>query len=186
MPQDLVIAALIVIALLGAWLIVEFNRLVRDRNLMLEAWSGIDVQLKRRHNLVPNLVEAVRGYSAHERGVLEDVTRARSQSAGAASIADREEGENSLSQGLKSLLAVAEAYPDLKADKAYLELQGQLVEVEDQIQYARRYYNGTVRNYNTRTESFPGNLVAAIFRFSRAPFFQVETATDREAPKVET
>ena len=179
------IALVVFLLLMCAVLVVLFNRLVRDKNLMQEAWSGIDVQLKRRHNLIPGLVEVVEGYSAHEKNVLERVTRARSESINAKQPKDRETSENVLSQTLKTLFAVAEAYPDLKADRAYLELQNQLTEVEDQIQLARRYYNGTVRNYNIRVESFPSNLVARVLGFGTAEFFQLETATEREVPEVE-
>jgi len=171
--------------LVGLWTIIAFNRLVRDRNLMQEAWSGIDVQLKRRHSLVPNLVAVVEGYSAHERGTLEQVTWARAVSLEAYDRSERESSENALSEGLRGLLAVAEAYPDLKADRTFGELHRQLVEVEDQLQYARRYYNAAARDYNTRAESFPANIVARVFGFTRAAFFEVETATERQAPKVE-
>jgi len=186
MPPEIVVPTAIVILLVVLWLVVAFNRLVRDKNLVQEAWSDVDVQLKLRHNLVPNLVEVVKGYSGYERSVLEGVTRTRTESMGAKSLKDRETSENALSQNLKSLIAVAEAYPDLKANQTFLELQKQLPEVEDHIQMARRYYNGTVRNYNIRVESFPSNLVAGLFAFGRADFFQIETATDREAPKVAT
>ena len=166
----------------GLWVVLAFNRLVRMRNLLKEGWSGVDVQLKRRHDLVPNLVETVRGYSRHEMKTLENVASFR---AGAA--ADRrqtQDRENELTDGLKQLFALAESYPDLKADRSFLDLQKQLVEIEDQLQMARRYYNGTVRNYNILTETFPGNLVAAIFGFRPEEFFQIVTTSEREAPKV--
>ena len=183
MGTALVIACAVVVAV-GVWGIVVYNLLVRHRNLVQEAWSGIDVQLRRRANLIPNLVETVKAYSAHERKTLEEVTRMRGQATRAEGVRDRESSENALSQALKSLFAIVEAYPDLKADQTFLDLQGQLVEVEDQIQYARRYYNGTVRDYNIRVESFPNNLIAGTFRFKREAFFQLETATEREAPEV--
>jgi len=167
------------------WGMITFNALVRHRNLVQEAWSGIDVQLKRRANLVPNLVETVKGYSAHERRALEDVTSARAQAEGAGVVREREAGENALSQALARLVALAEAYPNLKADKTFLSLHGELIEVEDQIQYARRYYNGTVRDYNIRAEIFPNNIVAGAFGFKRSEFFELELATERKAPKVE-
>jgi LemA protein len=185
MPAPVVIAVLVALGLLAIWLIVSYNLLVRDRNLMQEAWSGIDVQLKRRHDLVPNIVELVEGYSSHERRLFEEVTRARAASMQAHGVKDIEAGENLLSQRLRTLFAVAENYPDLKADQTYLALQGQLVEVEDQIQMARRYYNGTVRNYDIRVESFPSNIAAGLFGFRRAEYFQIETATERSAPEVE-
>ncbi|MHC4481465.1 MAG: LemA family protein [Planctomycetota bacterium] len=185
MSGYLAIAGPILLGLIVLWAVVAFNRLVRDRNLMEEAWSGIDVQLKRRHDLVPSIVEVVQSYSAHERGLLEQVTRARSESRRADDIKQREATENVLSERLKTLFAVAEDYPDLKADSSYLALQRQLVEVEDQIQMARRYYNGRVRNYDIRVESFPGNIAASLFGFRRAEFFQIETATERRAPELE-
>jgi len=165
------------------WL--SFNRLVKRRNIVQEAWSGIDVQLRRRHNLIPNLVSVVEGYSIHERGVLEQVARLRAETDRARNLRAKQDGENALSQTLKSIIAVAEAYPELKADRRYHDLQRQLVEVEDQIQMARRYYNGAVREYNICVESFPGNLVARLFGFGREEFFQVVSATERAVPMVE-
>jgi LemA protein len=179
------IALGVVIGLVGLWGVLTYNSLVRDRNLMQEAWSGIDVQLKRRHDLVPNIVEVVRGYGRHERTVLEEVTQARARSVEARDLPDRQASENTLTDRLRSLLAVVEAYPDLKADRAFLNLQRQLVEVEDQIQMARRYYNGAVRNYNIRIQSAPALVIAAFFGFRPAEFFQVGTATERLVPKVE-
>ena len=170
------IAAAIVIAL-------AFNRLVRHRNLVREAWSGIDVQLKRRHDLVPSLVESVRGHATFERGVLEDVTRLRG---GAPASRALQDGENALSAQLRGLLAVVEAYPQLRAGESFLELQKRLAEVENHLQMARRYYNGTVRDYNTVVESFPSNLVAGAFDFTLADFFQVESALERAVPEVRT
>lgn len=162
-----------------------FNRLVRLGNLVREAWSGIDVQLERRHDLVPNLVEAVRSYATFERGVLEDVTRLRAESRPDRPSVELQDRENALTGRLKSVLAVAEAYPQLMANRSFLALQDQLVEIEDQLQMARRYYNGTVRDYNTAAEQFPSNLVARAFGFVGRPFFQIETATQRQVPNVE-
>ena len=170
-------------AALGLWTAVAFNRLVRERNLMREGWSGIDVQLKRRRNLVPNLVETVKGYGGHERQTLTEVTALRAEAPG--DVRGTQDQENALTDQLKHLFAVAEAYPELKADRNYRQLQDLLAEIEDQIQMARRYYNGAVRNYNIRVEAFPSNAVARLFGFRQADFFQVETATDRAAPKVE-
>ena len=167
------------------WGAITFNVLVRHRNLVREAWSGIDVQLKRRANLIPNLVETVKGYSAHERRTLEEVTHARTAAESAGAVREREAGENALTQALKRLVALSEAYPDLKADQTFLSLHQELIEVEDHVQYARRYYNGTVRDYNIRVESFPSNMVAGVFGFAREEFFELETATERGAPKVE-
>ena len=181
------LVAVVAVAAVGllVWLVVSFNRLVRERNLVAEGWSGIDVQLKRRHNLIPALVEVVKGYSRHERKLLTDIAELRSRSLSAERLKDREESENALTDQLKGLFALAEAYPQLKADRQFLRLAEQLSAIEDQLQMARRYYNGAVRNYNIRVESFPSNLVAGLFGFKRAEFFQVETATERAAPKVE-
>ena len=179
-----VIGELAVVGLL-AWLVWSFNRLVRARNLMREGWSGIDVQLKRRHNLIPGLVECVRGYSAHEKGVLEEVTRLRGRAEDESDRRTAAHTENALTDQLKQLFALAESYPDLKADRSYRQLMDQLSEIEDQIQYSRRYYNGAVRDYNIRVESFPGNIVAGLFGFKPAPFFEIEIATERQVPKVD-
>ena len=170
------------IAVLAA-VALSFNRLVRHRNLVREAWSGIDVQLKRRHDLVPALVECVRGHAKFERGVLEDVTRLR---ADAPASRAQQDGENALSTQIRGLLAVVEAYPELRAGQSFLELQQRLTEVENHLQMARRYYNGTVRDYNTVAESFPSNLVAHAFGFAPEVFFQVESASEREVPEVRT
>lgn len=178
MISALAFGALVV--LLG-WVAVAFNRLVRHRNLVREAWSGIDVQLKRRHDLVPSLVESVRGHAAFERGVLEDVTRLRAGQPASRALQD---GENALTSQLRGLLAVAEAYPQLRAGESFLTLQRQLAEVENHLQMARRYYNGTVRDYNTAVESFPSNLVAGVFGFALLEFFQVESAVERAVPEV--
>ncbi|HOW42219.1 MAG TPA: LemA family protein [Candidatus Omnitrophota bacterium] len=167
--------------LLGA---VLYNHLVRDRMLVREAWSGIDVQLKRRHDLIPNIVESVKGYMGFEQKVLEDVTRLRSQLDTVVDQNDKARMENSLSRGLKSIFALAENYPDLKANKSFLELQNTLIAVEDELQLARRYYNGTVRNYNIMVESFPSAIVAMLFHFPPAAFFEIEYATERKTPDV--
>jgi LemA protein len=177
------VALVVLVALLG-WCLYAFNRLVRLANLLREAWSGIDVQLKRRHDLVPSLVDVVKAHAGFERGVLEEITRLRSTSPAARATADLQDSENALTSRLKSVLAVAEAYPELRASRSYLDLQTQLVEVEDQLQMARRYYNGTVRDYNIAAESFPSNLIAGVCRFSLESFFQVDSATERQVPKV--
>jgi len=172
--------AAVAAAVLAAW---AYNLLVRDRNLVREGWSGVDVQLKRRHDLIPNLVEAVRAYASHERATLEAVAALRVAEEGADPMS-REEGERRVTEGLKRLFAVAEAYPDLKASADFLDLQKRLADVEDQLQMARRYYNGAVRIYNIRVESFPSNLVAGLAGFRPGDFFEVESATEREAPRV--
>jgi LemA protein len=178
------IAVIVVVSVL--WFVATYNCLVRLRNLVQEAWSGIDVQLKRRHSLIPRLVDVVRGYSEHERGVLEEVARARAESAAAGGVKDAETAENVLTGHLKRLFAVVEANPDLRANVNFLDLQKQLAEVEEQIQFARRYYNGAARDLNIRIESFPSMLVARLFGFQRAEFFQIETATERQPPEVKT
>jgi LemA protein len=181
----MLILLLILIALVLAALIFLFNRLVRSKNLVKEGWSGIDVQLRRRYNLIPNLVETVKGYAKHEKGVLEEVVKLRSQCIDAKKMGEQAQAENALTQALKGLFALAEAYPDLKANQNFLDLQKHLTEIEDQIQLARRYYNGTVRNFNIQIESFPSNLVAQIFNFKQAEFFEIEVATQREVPQVD-
>ena len=180
MTGALAIGAIAVLALAGA---LAFNRLVRHRNLVREAWSGIDVQLKRRHDLVPNLVESVRGHATFERTVLEEVTRLRGAPRASRALQD---GENALATQLRGLLAVAEAYPQLRAGESFLGLQQRLTEVENQLQMARRYYNGAVRDYNIVVESFPSNLVARAFGFTLEEFFQVESALERAVPEVRT
>ena len=176
----------VILAALVLWLVVTYNRFIRWKNLMREAWSGIDVQLKRRYDLVPNLVETVRGYSEYERRILNEVTESRSECLKTGDIRGKMVAENHLSQALKTLFAVVENYPDLKADQQYLDLQQNLVEIEDQIQLARRYYNGTVRNFNILVESFPSLLIATLVGFKLADYFEIETATERQAPQVQT
>jgi len=170
MVTPLAFAALLVLL---AWTAFAFNRLVRHANLVREAWSGIDVQLARRHDLVPNLVEVVRSYASFEKQLLVDLTRLRAAGRATQALQD---GENALSTQLRSVLALAEAYPQLLANQNFLRLQEQLSEIENHLQMARRYYNGTVRDYNTAAESFPSNLVASLFGFSLESFFQVESA----------
>jgi LemA protein len=164
-----VAAGLVLLAV--AW---YFNALVRHRNRTREGFSGIDVQLRRRHDLVPNIVRTVEAYAKHERETLEEVVQARTGAADAQALPDRERREKGLAGALDKLLVLVEAYPDLKADASFRKLHGDLVEVEDNLQYARRYYNATVRDYNTRLEQFPGNLVAGLFAFRPAEFFQHE------------
>lgn len=165
-------------------MVFTYNLFVRDKNLIKEAWSGIDVQLKRRHNLVPNLVESVKGYSQHEKNLLEEITRKRSEATRVESIKEKAPAESDLSGVLKNLFIVAENYPDLKASQNFLDLQNQLVEIEDQLQFARRYYNGAVRNYNIRVESFPSNIIAGIFDFKQENFFEITLATEKSIPEV--
>ena len=163
-----------------------YNSLVSGRNHVRESWSGIDTELKRRYDLIPNLVETVRGYAKHEREVLERVTEARTRAvASTGSPASQAQDENALVGALKQLFAVVEGYPDLKASQNFLALQHQLTETEDRIQAARRFYNANVRDYNNRCQMFPTNLMAGVFKFEPAEFFEIESAVQREAPKVD-
>lgn len=175
---------LIIVAVVIIWLIAVYNGLIRLKNRVDEAWSDIDVQLKRRYDLIPNLVNTVKGYAAHEREVFEKVTEARARAMGAGTTADKAQAENMLSNTLKSLFAVAEAYPDLKANQNFLELQRELTDTEDKIQASRRFYNGNVRDFNIKIEVFPNNLIAGMLKFSKREFF--ETAEEQKEPvKVE-
>lgn len=167
---------LTIIAVVGAWVVLAYNRLVRDRTRVQTAWSDIDVQLKRRHDLIPKLVEAVRQYAAFESATLSAVTEMRAS--GGADPAAVGAAENGLSAQVTKLLAVAEAYPDLKANESFLDLQRNLTDVEQHIQYARRYYNGSVRNLNIRVDSFPDSLIARAFGFEAAAFFDYEPAVE--------
>lgn len=177
---------LIVIVAAVAYAIFIYNNLVRNRQLSEEGWSGIDVQLKRRADLIPNMMETVKGYMAHERDTLQAVTAARTavQAAANAGPAERGQAEGLLSGALGRLFAVAESYPDLKANTTFLELQTALQNVEDEIQLARRYYNGSVRNLNVAVQSFPSNIVANMFGFHEAEYFELENPQDRAAPQV--
>lgn len=174
----------IVFAAVAGWAGYTFNRCIRHRNLMREAWSGVDVQLKRRHDLVPRLVDCVKGYKGYEASLLERLTQARNRAQLSRSVAESGEVENGLAKTLQSLLVVAEAYPDLKASETFHKLSADLIEIEDQIQYARRYYNGTVRDFNTLVESFPSGLVARLFGFRVAEFFEIESNIERQAVEV--
>ncbi len=174
-----------VIVLVGFWIIAIFNKLVKNRNLVFEGWSGIDVQLKRRYDLIPNLVETVKGYAGHEKEVLAKVVELRNSAAQAQTASEKAPIENMLTQTLRQLFALAEAYPDLKANQNFLDLQGQLSEIEEQIQFARRYYNGATRDMNILVQSFSSNLIARSFSFTEADYFEIELATERETPKVQ-
>jgi LemA protein len=177
---------LAVLVLVAVALVVSYNRFVSQRNLVAESWRQIDVELHRRHDLIPNLVETVKGYASHERGVFEAVTQARAAAASPGSTpAAQAQQEGVLGQALGRLFAVAEAYPDLKASTNFLELQRQLTETEDRIAAGRRFYNGNVRALNTRVESFPSNIVASTFNFKQAEYFEVEDVAIRSAPTVD-
>lgn len=173
--------------LLVLWLILVYNGLVRSRLRVKEAWSDIDVQLKRRYNLIPNLVEAVKGYMTHEREVLENVTKARAEAINAQGkdTPSQAHAENMLSGALKTLFAVSENYPDLKANQNFLELQNELTDTEDKIQAARRFYNGNVRDFNTKIQVFPSNLVAGPLGFHEEKFFEIENEEEREVVQVD-
>ncbi len=157
-----------------------YNRLVGLRNRTGESWSDIDVQLKRRHDLIPNLVETVKGYATHEREAFENVTKARAAAMGATSMTDKSQAENMLTQSLKSVFAIAEAYPDLKASANFTKLQDELTDTEDKIQAARRFYNGNVRDLNTAIQTFPTNILSSTFGFKSREFFQVENEADKQ------
>jgi len=176
---------LILLIVIAAWLIWTYNRFIRHKNNVREAWSGIDVQLKRRHNLIPNVIEAVKGYMGHEQGTLDSLTRLRTGTDTGESVSRIAQHESNLSRAIGGILAVAEGYPDLKANAGFLDLQQKLHETEEQVQLARRYYNGTVRDWNVLVESFPSNLIAGILRFQLAEFFEIELATERTLPKVD-
>jgi LemA protein len=171
---------LVVAAGLTLFFIVAYNWLVARKNHALEAWSGIDVQLKRRHDLLSKLVDVVKAYASFEDQVLRTVTGLRA--AAGTTVHDRSKTENTVTASLRWLLGLAEAYPDLKANASYLDLQKQISNVEEQIQYARRYFNGTVREFNILVESFPSNLVARMFGFGVMEYFEIELATQRESP----
>ncbi len=168
---------LIILAIVIIWLIATYNGLIRSKNQVDEAYSDIDVQLKRRYDLIPNLVETVKGYMTHEQGTLQKVTEARASAMQVhdnknASMADRENAENMLSNTLKSLFAVSENYPDLKASQNFLQLQDELSDTENKIQASRRFYNGNVRDFNTKIQVFPTNMIAGALKFSKYDFFQ--------------
>ena len=187
MDVALVIAGLALLGLV-VWSAWVFNGLIGLRNRLRAAWSDVDALLKRRSDLIPNLVEAVRGYAAHERRTLENVTAARTTASlaggGPEGAAGRAEGENVLTRRVHQLLAVAEAYPDLRASAGFVELQAALVETEDDIAHARRYYNAVVRDYNIRRETFPNLIVAAALGFAPGAFFELEELAERAAPDV--
>jgi LemA protein len=177
---------LIAIVVFALWIAAVYNGLVRLRNHCRESWSGIDTELKRRYDLIPRLVEVVKGYAQHERQVFERVVQARQAAvASTGAPASQARDENALVGSIKGLLAVAERYPDLKASDQFLALQRELVNTEDRIQAARRFYNANVRDLNTRIEAFPSNLIASLWGFERADYFEIEEAIVREAPRVE-
>lgn len=181
------LAVLGIVAAVVLYGIMIYNKLVKNRQMVNEGWSGIDVQLKRRSNLIPNLLAAVKGYMSHEKSLLEDITkmRANAQKAENADPETRARAEGALSGGLLKLFAVMENYPDLKANQNVMDFQNSLEEIENEIQMSRRYYNGAVRNMNVMVESFPSNLIANYFQFTKSEYFEIEDAAARELPKVE-
>lgn len=170
--------------LIVAWIIFTFNRLVHDRNRTKSAWSDVDVQLKRRYDLIPKLVDVVKGYGSYERDVLENVTKLRAEGEKTQDPKLRGEIEGVVNQHLSSLLIIAEAYPDLKASTIYLDLMKELTNTEDQLQYARRYFNGAILVFNNRIESSPDLFIAKAFHFEKSAFFELENPLDRKAPEV--
>jgi LemA protein len=173
-------AGLIVVFIIGI-----YNKLVRLKNMVEEAWSGIDVQLKKRYSLIPNLVNTIKGYATHEKDVFENVAAMRSAGINAKTVEEQSKAENQITQALGRLFAVAENYPDLKANVNFIDLQNQLSSIEHDIQLARRYYNGTARDKNITVESFPSNIVANMFGFTKSDYFELDDVKERETPTVD-
>ncbi|MFA6198436.1 MAG: LemA family protein [Patescibacteria group bacterium] len=175
---------IVIIFCLVAWLIAVYNGLIRLKNQTDEAWSDIDVQLKRRYDLIPNLIETVKGYATHEREVFEKVTEARTAAMGAQAPADKAQAEDGLSGALKSLFAVAENYPELRASENFAKLQDELSDTENKIQASRRFYNGNVRDFNIQIQRFPNNLMVGSLGFKAREFFEIANEAERAAPQV--
>lgn len=175
---------IILAIVLVLWLILTYNGLIRRRYRVKEAWADIDVQLKRRYDLIPNLIETVKGYAAYEKEAFEKVTQARAQALGAQSVREKEQAENMLSSALKSIFAIAEAYPQLRAVESFVNLQNELADTENKIQAARRFYNGNVMEMNTKIETFPTDLIAGVFGFKKEEFFQLQQEEAKEPVKV--
>ena len=178
------IIILILAVVLAAYLISMYNKLVKLKTLMQEGWSGIDVQLKKRYDLIPNLINTVKGFATHEKEVFENVAAMRSAGINAKTVKEQEQAENQITQALGRLFAVAENYPDLKANTNFVALQSELSQIENDIQMSRRYYNGTVRENNILVDSFPSNIVANLFTFSKGEFFELDNEQERVVPKV--
>ena len=174
-----------IIVVIAGYLVFAYNSLITNKNLTAEGWSGIDVQLRRRADLIPNLIETVKGYAAHEDKLFHDIAELRAKSISGGSIGEQSAVGQAMNAALGKLFAVAEAYPELKADANFRDLQDKLAGIEDQIQMSRRYYNGAVRNFNTMIESFPSNVIANFFHFSKAEFYDIGDAAAREVPKVD-
>jgi LemA protein len=182
----LILVAIVVVlaVVIGLWLMGTYNSLVTLRNQLENAWAQIDVQLKRRYELIPNLVETVKGYAKHERETLEKVIQARNMAISAQGVAQQAQAENMLTGALKSLFALSERYPDLKANQNFLQLQEELTSTENKISFARQFFNDAVMNFNTRLQSFPANMVAGMFGFAKRDFFEVTEEAARSAPQV--
>jgi LemA protein len=177
--MELLYGFILLLVILSGWLILTYNGLIRSRNRVEEAWSDIEVQMKRRYDLIPNIVNAVKGYATHEKSTLENVTKARTAAMGAQTMEEHAKAENMLTDTLKSLFAVAESYPNLQATGNFLQLQQELVDAEDKIQSARRFYNGNVRNFNTKLQVFPTNLIAGTFGFNARDFFDAPEEVEK-------
>ncbi len=175
-----IIVIVVIIIILAIWLITSYNGFIRLRNKTEEAFSAMDVSLKKRYDLIPNYVETVKGYASHEKETLQAVIQARNQAMQSQSPEETIENDNALTGTLRSLFAVSENYPNLKADKNFIKLQNQLSQIEEEIAGSRRYYNGTVNKFNTRIEMFPGNILAGIFGFKRKPLYEVRNEEERE------
>ena len=185
--MDITIVLVVILVILALFLITTYNRLITLRQRVKEAWSDIDIQLKRRHDLIPNLVETVKGYAAHERGTFDEVTKARADAVAAGATGQPQQmaqAENVLTGALRSLFAVAENYPQLQAVQEFKDLSENLTATEDKIAFARRFYNGNVRDYNTALQTFPTNILAGVFGFNPEQYFELADQTDREVPQV--
>jgi LemA protein len=174
-----------IVAVVAGWAVAIYNGLIKLKVRTDEAWSDIDVQLKRRHDLIPNLVNSVKGYASHESSVFEKVTEARAAALNANTAVEKGQAENALSGTLKTLFAVAEAYPELKANTNFLQLQGELSDTENKIQAARRFYNGNVRDLNTRIQIFPDSIIANMLNIGKRDFFEIDEAAEKEVPNVQ-
>lgn len=181
----LLLVLLILVIIVIMYGVSIYNKLVKLRTMVQEAWSGINVQLKKRHDLIPNLVETVKGYASHERETIENVTQARAGAMQAQDIKSQEAAENNLNAALIRLLAVAEQYPELKANQNFLQLQNQLSLIESDIEKSRRYYNGTVRENNILVDTFPSNVIAGMFKFTKSLFFELENEAEKAVPQVQ-
>ena len=176
---------LMIIVVVAAWLTVLYNTMIKLRNQVKEGWSDIDVQLKQRYNVIPNLLNTIKEYEKHESVTFTDIAKLRSNAMGAGSVSDKSKAEAALTSGLGRLFAVAENYPDLKSSQNFLDFQTQLSSLEDKIQKSRRYYNGTARDFNTKIQSFPNNIFAGMFHFTAEDYFEIDAADERAVPNVD-